>query len=508
MLPTEAARRKFSQWRTASRILIYDADSSTIQEGSNILGLLRKFRAEGSQPAPVNEFGSSAAAADPDAMIVERELAWLKGGFQAVWRERRELIDSDPPPDEDELDEDQESPPLSISAVPPPSAISLSGSSGSKAHSGSSSEASFRSALSLPSSLGSSQSRTSNSSVLRTKRLPMSAFGVSSTTSSQRSGTAHHHRQYLGDRDSTTASNKAKISPTTAAASASTSNVAYNPFFDAIRQNLELSHGITEKIPLKISKDAKERVGELPFAWLREIGRWASAEDKSPPGSAHPASSSLSFGVEAKVKVQERWREGSSALASTSASSSESGGKDRERENSKEEAHVRFEGQGEDPLGQNVSPNMDEGMEALAMQFYRIELGEQRRLMGVMEHHSKESGLVVKEEESVQGQQQQQQGTRRGKRKGKKLHEEGDEKLEDAGGEGGEGGKLAEGERQKEKEKEQEQGAFPFSITAGIEKGTKNRCVIWLIDRSCLRMCVSRSYSRIVSVVGFRYGYQ
>ena len=28
-----------------------------------------------------------------------------------------------------------------------------------------------------------------------------------------------------------------------------------------------------------------------------------------------------------------------------------------------------------------------EGSEALAMQFYRIELGEQRSLMGVMEHH-------------------------------------------------------------------------------------------------------------------------
>ena len=29
------------------------------------------------------------------------------------------------------------------------------------------------------------------------------------------------------------------------------------------------------------------------------------------------------------------------------------------------------------------------------MQFYRIELGEQRRLMGVMEHHSKESRIVA-----------------------------------------------------------------------------------------------------------------
>lgn len=31
---------------------------------------------------------------------------------------------------------------------------------------------------------------------------------------------------------------------------------------------------------------------------------------------------------------------------------------------------------------------------ALAMQFYRIELAEQRRMMGVMEHHSRESAVV------------------------------------------------------------------------------------------------------------------
>ena len=64
---------------------------------------------------------------------------------------------------------------------------------------------------------------------------------------------------------------------------------------------------------------------------------------------------------------------------------------------------------------------MDEGSEALAMQFYRIELAEQRRLQGVMEHHSKECG--------PSGSQ----------KKGAKSPD------------------------------------FPFSITAGIEKGAKNR---------------------------------
>lgn len=57
------------------------------------------------------------------------------------------------------------------------------------------------------------------------------------------------------------------------------------------------------------------------------------------------------------------------------------------------------------------------------MQFYRIELAEQRRLMGVMEHHSKESG-----------------------------------------------GLAADGITEASLN-------FPFSITAGVEKGAKNRFV-------------------------------
>lgn len=64
-----------------------------------------------------------------------------------------------------------------------------------------------------------------------------------------------------------------------------------------------------------------------------------------------------------------------------------------------------------------------EALEDLAMQFYRVELGEQRRLNGVMEHHSKESM------------------TRPGQQVVKPV-------------------------------------AFPYSITAGVEKGTKNRCAL------------------------------
>ena len=79
--------------------------------------------------------------------------------------------------------------------------------------------------------------------------------------------------------------------------------------------------------------------------------------------------------------------------------------------------------------------DIEEGTEALAMQFYKIELAEQKRLMGVMEHHSKESAPNMVE--SI-------------KRKGKG--------------------------RKEKKRATTEPLEFPYSITAGVEKGGKNRC--------------------------------
>ena len=143
---------------------------------------------------------------------------------------------------------------------------------------------------------------------------------------------------------------------------------AFNPFFDTIRQNTELSHGITERIPLRLPHRVRRRIHDLPFRWLQDIARRAA------PRSPRPAS----------------------AISDSSD---------------------------DDDLDIDSAPDpadIEEGTEALAMQFYRIELAEQRRLMGVMEHHSKESGSVT-----------------------------------DA----------------------QPHHAFPFSITAGVEKGAKNRSV-------------------------------
>jgi hypothetical protein len=133
-----------------------------------------------------------------------------------------------------------------------------------------------------------------------------------------------------------------------------TSSVAANPFYDNIRQNMELSQGVDSKIPLILPPEVLVRRDELPFKWLQDI-------------------------------VDQ----------------------------------VRT-----DPEG-----------EALAMQFYRIELGEQRRLQSVMNHHSQESASNLS---------------------------------------------LADGSTATE---------FPYSITAGIEMGAKNRYRnIWPFEHARVRL--------------------
>ena len=97
----------------------------------------------------------------------------------------------------------------------------------------------------------------------------------------------------------------------------------------------------------------------------------------------------------------------------------------------------------ETSISSQSPPSADDLTRALELQFYRIELGEQRRLMGVMEHHSMESqaSIVGAGATSVSSAGVVPAGTP---------------------------------EAQDEKAKEKE-GDFPFSITAGLEKGNKNR---------------------------------
>ena len=140
-----------------------------------------------------------------------------------------------------------------------------------------------------------------------------------------------------------------------------------NPFFDNIRQNLELSHGgITERIHLALAPDVLNRAAELP-PWLGDL-----------------------------VKLPE-------AECST----------------------------------------------RLADQFYRAELAEQKRLQGVMDFHSKGSAWAESFNQAD----------------GQPWFEE---RTQDA----------AELKRCADAGLAMNDNYFPFSITAGVERGGKNRCVV------------------------------
>ncbi|KAG2370313.1 hypothetical protein BDR07DRAFT_1386987 [Suillus spraguei] len=311
MLPSSSARARFAAWPTANRILVYDADSAIVPDTSNIAGLLRKFRAEG----------------------FTGELAWVKGGFQAVWRDARYCTTTDhPSPDEDDLE-------------------------------------------------------GTASGALRPKHLPKAAFSLSTTT----------------------ASNAASGTPAVANAA--------NPFFDTIRQNLELSHGITERIPLRLPRRVRRRIKDLPFLWLQDI---ASRSALRPYRSSFPGETSVGSGSESSDDPHES-----------------------------------------DP--DSNDPDVEEGAETLAMQFYRIELAEQRRLRSVMEHHARESEVSAYAAAS--------QAYTLG---------EGGQDIIGAGARSAGVNTLP---------STPVQGAFPFSITAGVEKGAKNRYNhIWPFEHARVRL--------------------
>jgi protein-tyrosine phosphatase len=93
----------------------------------------------------------------------------------------------------------------------------------------------------------------------------------------------------------------------------------------------------------------------------------------------------------------------------------------------------------------------------LAMQFYAIELDEQKRLQSVMDWHSNGSGTRAGDQP---GQAQGQGMSDWEEQRAKDKHEV--ERLRAwAGAPQGMGN----------------EDYYPFSITAGVERGTKNRCV-------------------------------
>lgn len=305
MLPSHSARCRFSAWRSSSRILVYDADSHSISDSSNISGLLRKFKADGFQG----------------------ELAWLSGGFQAIWKDRRDIVDLNPPDPENDDDDDE-------------------------------------------------HDKSSSQSVLRTRHLPMAAFSATSIHTSPFAVKQRQHPLHLS---------KPPSQPTS-----SSSFHATNPFFDAIRQNMELSHGITERIPLQLPRRVRKRIKDLPFPWLQDIAKSAAPVPRRPR-----------------------------TLSDNNSTTSDS--------------------ETEDDSDIPSTSEIEEGKDALATQFYKIELAEQKRLMAVMERHSRESG-----------------------------HPIGPAALSVA-------------------EQPQKSIPFPFSITAGVEKGAKNRLFYFRSLAFCIR---------------------
>lgn len=163
-----------------------------------------------------------------------------------------------------------------------------------------------------------------------------------------------------------------------------------NPFFDNIRQNLELSHGgITERIPLKLTPEIVSRAQELP-KFLSEL----------------------------------------------------------------------------------VSMSEKDGADKLASQFYELELGEQRRLQSVMNWHTEDSGASLK----GPGFEDQRTQQTKDKEEVDRLVAWGSSRLADELGQFS----PTNGEREQ---------YFPFSITAGVERGTKNRYKnIWPYDFSRVRL--------------------
>lgn len=152
-----------------------------------------------------------------------------------------------------------------------------------------------------------------------------------------------------------------------------------NPFFDNIRQNLELSHGgITERIPLALGPEVVHRAAELP-SFLSDLVRMSDKECS----------------------------------------------------------------------------------DRLADQFFRIELGEQKRLQAVMDFHSKGSGATWAEKAGHDPEAHCRHSW-----------------LEERAADVAEVERLAAWGAGTNAVRDND---FPFSITAGVERGSKNRYVLRLL---------------------------
>ncbi|KAL0580131.1 hypothetical protein V5O48_001907 [Marasmius crinis-equi] len=521
MLPSPNARERFGKWREAKKVVVYDADTSgggpsgTLAENSNILGLLRKF------------------ANDQAQGKFEGELFWLKGGFQRVWRERRHLVDTGPPPDDD--DEENSSVAMAMKEVGKDNGGSRHGAS----------NAGFGGRLG-----------GTLAGALRPNTLPPSAFSTTSTTRRPLPTPSlrgiEHGRSAMALR----------YNPP---------QVAANPFFDAIRQNTELSQGITERIPLRLPRHVRRRLDDLPFEWLKDIGRRAaptletsststdsdyesesSSESSGDPAagrrkspaarsqdlppstvtdssaviededldpekdekelflsSAASAAAIIPSTNQAKISSQSSnfTNNGSNDSANSAGSLSPQAGsaKAGSSPNSQESLSPNNRSSDTSPGSSQTSltdpdPTLvDEGMENLAMQFYRIELAEQRRLMGIMQHHSKESEMENKR--NMEDGNKQHGNDAQTPSANMQVDQDGRDKEKERvhahDFATGSGDVQMQVDDESNPAKGHTQGVsvgspstpFPYSITAGVEKGAKNRYRhIWPFEHARVKL--------------------
>ena len=271
------------------------------------------------------------------------------------------------------------------------------------------------------------------------------------------------------------------------------SQVAFNPFFDTIRQNLELGSRSRdsqstdgEGIPLKLPRRVRRRVGELPFEWLRQIARKSRHATESSSSTSSSSESDLgsdsdslsdmqgvlpSEGPSSTSKaVSESYMQTPSVPRPSQARISSTVPRSTLRSPSSSPQPIPIprlskprSGSPSSPTSSSLShspPDADDLTRALELQFYKIELGEQKRLLGVMERHSMESGKVIHEGSGVRG----------------SLG------IPTVGMDS----KPGEDSKSAAQTSEEAIASFPFSITAGLEKGSKNRYVFSL-DHIVLR---------------------
>ncbi|OJT07929.1 Receptor-type tyrosine-protein phosphatase gamma [Trametes pubescens] len=495
MLPTSSAREKFSKWPEASRILVYDADSASIPQtqASNLLGLMRKFRGEG--------------------FPQEREVAWLRGGFHAVWRDYPDLVNDEPPAEEVEDDDAQaeaDAAPLSKTMSAPPATRALRAKQLPMA--------AFTSATTIPLRPRGMPPPTSvpmqlvpptpamprDDPFAKVSAIPPTpAFETAPMPAPLRSGDFALRLPPMG-RPKTVGGTSGPRGPLysmptlspqythsgaynrTTSFSVPGRQVAFNPFFDTIRQNIELgnrdakaAHG--EGIPLKLPRRVRQRVGELPFEWIRQIARKSRRVTDSSSTTEDSDSSASDLDVPGEQSTSGPEIVGSGAPSRPprfDAMARRSPPKSRSSSPSQPIpiplTRTRPDASSSSPSSPTPSshslspPDAEELTRALEAQFYNIELGEQKRLLGVMERHSLESGKVIQEGGGVRG-------ALGAFPQGKPLASATTVSQVDAEGAAAVGEEAA--------------SSFPYSITAGLEKGAKNRYRnIWPFEHARVRL--------------------